>query len=145
MRVEGKVKGLALKWRQAIVWSNDDLVGWLIYTALSFHDDFIKWKHLPRYWPFARVIHRSPVNSPHKAQWRGALMFSLICVWINGWVNNREGGGLRRYRAHYGVIVMWWGNWMYVSLTALLYRISCMCLQTKVKSLQQWTSLKQLF
>ena len=24
----------------------------------------------------------SPVNSPHKGQWRGALMFSLICVWI---------------------------------------------------------------
>ena len=51
-------------------------------------------------------IHRSPVNSPHKGQWRGALMFSLICVWINGWVNNREAGDLRRYRAHYGVIVM---------------------------------------
>ena len=30
-----------------------------------------------------------PVNSPHKGQWGGALMFSLICVWINGWVNNR--------------------------------------------------------
>ena len=35
---------------------------------------------------------RSPVTSPHKGQWRGALMFSLICVWINGWVNNREAG-----------------------------------------------------
>ena len=50
----------------------------------------------PRYWPFVRGIHRSPVNSPHKGQWRGALIFSLICVWINGWVNNREAGGLRR-------------------------------------------------
>ena len=35
-----------------------------------------------------------------------ALMFSLICVWINDWVNNREAGDLRRYRAHYDVIVM---------------------------------------
>ena len=35
-------------------------------------------------------------NSPHKGQWCGALMFSLICVWINGWVNNREAGDLRR-------------------------------------------------
>ena len=52
-------------------------------------------------------IHRSPVNSPHKGQWRGALMFSLICVWINGWINNREAGDLRRYRAHYDVIVMY--------------------------------------
>ena len=51
-------------------------------------------------------IHRSPVNSPHKGQWRGALIFSLICVWINGWVNNREAGDLRRYRAHYDVTVM---------------------------------------
>ena len=47
-----------------------------------------------------------PVNSPHKGQCRGALMFSLICVWVNDWVNNREAGDLRRYRAHYDVIVM---------------------------------------
>ena len=47
-----------------------------------------------------------PVNSPHKGQWRGALMFSLICVWINGWVNNGKAGDLRRYRAHYDVTVM---------------------------------------
>ena len=57
-------------------------------------------------WPFVRGIHRSPVNSPHKGQWRGALMFSWICVWINDWVNNREAGDLRRYRAHYDVMVM---------------------------------------
>ena len=48
-----------------------------------------------------------PVNSPHKGQWRGALMFSLICVRINGWVNNREDGDLGRYRAHSDVIVMY--------------------------------------
>ena len=70
------------------------------------HDDVIKWKHFPRYWPFVRGIHRSPVNSQHKGQWRGALMFSLICACINGWVSNREAGDLRRYRAHYDVIVM---------------------------------------
>ena len=40
-------------------------------------------------------------DSPHKYQWRGALMFSLIWVWINSWVNNRDVGDLRRYRAHY--------------------------------------------
>ena len=72
----------------------------------SSHDDVIKWKHFPRYRPFVRGIHRSPVNSPHKGQWRGALMFSLICVWINGWVNDGEAGDLRRYCAHYDVIVM---------------------------------------
>ena len=34
----------------------------------------------------------------HKGQWRGALMFSLICVWINGWVNNGKTGDFRRSR-----------------------------------------------
>ena len=70
------------------------------------HDDVIKWKNFPGYWPFVQGIHRSRVNSPHKVQWRGALMFSLICARINGWVNNREAGDLRRHRAHYDVIVM---------------------------------------
>ena len=73
-----------------------------------WHDDVIKWTHFPRYRPFVRGIHRSPVNSLHKGQWRGALMFSLICVWINGWVNNREAGDLRRYLAHYDVTAMWY-------------------------------------
>ena len=53
-----------------------------------------------------RGIHRSPVNSPHKGQWRGALMFPSICAWINGWLNNDGAGGLRRHRAHYAVTVM---------------------------------------
>ena len=69
-------------------------------------DDASKWKHFSRYWPFVRGIHRSPVNSLHKGQWRGALTFSLICVWINGWINSREAGDLRRYRINYDVTVM---------------------------------------
>ena len=82
---------------------------WQLFSAGSdngLHDDVIKWKHFPRNWPFVRGIHRSPVNSPHKGQWRGALMFTLICARINGWVNTREAGDLRRYRPHYDVIVM---------------------------------------
>ena len=70
------------------------------------HDDVIKWKHFLHYWPFVRGIHRFPVNSPHKGQWRGALMFSLICVLINSWVNNREARDLRRNPAHSDVTVM---------------------------------------
>ena len=72
----------------------------------TFHDDFIKWKHFPRYWLFVRGIHRSVVNSPHKGQWRGALVFSLICAWINGSVNNGDAGDLRCHGAHYDVTVM---------------------------------------
>ena len=70
------------------------------------HDDVIKWKHFPRYWPFVRGIHRWPVNFPYIGQWRGALMFSLICVCNNSWVNNGDAGDLRKHRAHYDVTVM---------------------------------------
>ena len=62
-----------------------------VFTYLNiFQHSTIKWKHFSCYWPFVPGIHRSPVNcrspvkSPHKGQWRGALMFSLICTWING-------------------------------------------------------------
>ena len=52
----------------------------------------------------------SAVDSPHKDQWREALMFSLICAWTNGWVNNCDAGDLRRHPAHYDVIVMYFIN-----------------------------------
>ena len=51
--------------------------------------------------------HFSPVDSPHKGQWRGALMFSLICSWTYGWANNRDAGDLRRHRTHHEVTVIW--------------------------------------
>ena len=70
------------------------------------HDDVIKWKNILRYLTFVRGIHRWPVNTPHKGQWLGALMVSFICAWLNGSVNNREAGDLRRHRAHYDVTVM---------------------------------------
>ena len=77
-------------------------------VCINCHEDIIKWKYFPRYWPFVRGIHRSPVNSPHKGQWRRALLFSLICARISGWVNSREAGDLICHRAHYDVIVMFW-------------------------------------
>ena len=66
------------------------------------------WRHRMETFSALLVIcaGNSPVNSPHKGQWRGALMFSLICVWINAWVNYREAGDLRRYHAYYGVTAM---------------------------------------
>ena len=63
-----------------------------------------------------------PITSPHKGQWRGALMLSLICPWIYGWVNTREAGELRRYRAHYDVIVM---DIESFTITAWLYTSCC--------------------
>ena len=56
----------------------------------AYHDDVIKWKHFTRYWPFVRGIHRSPVNFPHKGQWRGAFMYSLIS--LNGRLGKQSGG-----------------------------------------------------
>ena len=62
------------------------------------------------YWEFAVAWWRHPMGTfsallticagnspvtvefPHKGQWRGALMFSFICTWINSWVNNPEAG-----------------------------------------------------
>ena len=75
----------------------------LVYCKSDFigHDDVIKWKHFARY--FVWRIHR---KIPNKGQRRGALLFSLTIAWINGWVNNRGAGDLRRHRAHYDVIVM---------------------------------------
>ena len=83
-------------------WYNALLAG-AVDGDTHLHDDVIKLKYFPRYWPFVRGNHRSMVNS-HQGQWRGALMFSL--AWINGWVSNREAGDLRRHRTYYDVIVM---------------------------------------
>ena len=77
--------------------AHDDVMK--VYDKFA-HDDVMKWKHFPRYWPFVRGIHRSPVNS----QW--SFDFFLICAWPTGWVNNREAGDLRRHRARYDVTVM---------------------------------------
>ena len=67
----------------------------------TIHNDVIIWKHFSRYWPLARGIHRSPVNSRHKVQWREALKFPLICSRAKVCVNNRSANDLRRHRAHY--------------------------------------------
>ena len=56
---------------------------------MNVQDGVIKWKYFPRYWPFVRRIHRSPANSPNKGQWRGALMFSLICA-LNKWLSEQS-------------------------------------------------------
>ena len=50
----------------------------------------------------------SPVTGEFLAQRpvTRSLMFSLICAWISGWVNNREDGDLRQHLAHYDVTVM---------------------------------------
>ena len=75
------------------------------WVSSDIHDDVIKWKHFPRYWPFGREIHRSPVNSPHKGQWRGVLMFSLMC--LNERLSKQSRGWwFEKLSSHYDVTVM---------------------------------------
>ena len=57
-------------------------------------------------WPFVWGIHLSPVNSPHKGQWCRSLMFSLICIWTNAWVNSGDASDLRCHCTHYDITVM---------------------------------------
>ena len=82
----------------------------------------LTWVQQPTWWHhqmetfsalLALCAGNSPVNGEfpaHKGQWRGALMFSLICAWMNDWVNNREAGDLRRHHAHYDATLMEKGN-----------------------------------
>ena len=56
----------------------------------------------------------SPVNSPYKGQWRGALMYALISVCTNVWINNPAAGDLGHHRTHYDITVMllhWYVAW----------------------------------
>ena len=64
----------------------------------SSHDDVIKWKHFPPYWPFVWGFHRPRVTGQRHV----VLMLSLTCAWVN----NRETGDLRHHHVHYDVTVM---------------------------------------
>ena len=101
-----------------IRWSGDRLIFKMRIPipgkhSLYIDDDIIKWKHFPCNWPFVWGFHQSPVASPHKGQWRKALMFSLICTQIYDSVSNREASDLRRHRAHYDVTVIEMGRRMW--------------------------------
>ena len=81
------------------------------------------WRHQME--TFSALLASDAASDASEGQWRGALMFSFICVWINGWVNNREVGDLRRYRGHYDVTVMFTSNYWFNSSRA---NDKCICL-----------------
>ena len=77
------------------------------FFVVSLNKCWTWWRHqMETFSALLAIVRGIPVNSPHKGQWRGALMFSLISARINGWVNNREAGDLRRILPHYDVTVM---------------------------------------
>ena len=67
-----------------------------------------QWKHFTSYWPFVRGTTGHRWIPLTKGQWRGALMFSLICAWTSNWANNQNDGDLKRHFVHYGVTVMYY-------------------------------------
>ena len=89
-------------------------------------------------------IHRSPVNSPHKDQWRRALKFSLICAWINGWVNNGDAGDLRRYRLHHDVIVMRNDRFHFICRSSALFLVDKHIYSNLIKGIQKHGKLIEL-
>ena len=95
-------------WELPVMWDAMTFIWhhWQKHTCISW------WRHqMETFSAFLALCAGNspvPVNSPHKGQWRGALMFSFMYAWINDWVNNREAGDLRRQRGHYDVIVMLW-------------------------------------
>ena len=101
----------------SLLWMSCDTV------QTRHHDDVIKRETFSALLALCAGNSPVPVNSPHKGQWRGALMFSLICARINDWVNNREAGDLRRHRCHYDVNVMisYIGTFMVVATNRTLH------------------------
>ena len=91
-------------------------------------DDVIKWKHLPCCWPLVWEIHRSPVNSPHKGQWRGTLKFSLICALNNrlskqswGWWFVTPSRSLCRHCNEFVLLVRHYGQWPTATVLTISY------------------------
>ena len=114
-------------------WIMSSSTVWSYFIVVAVHDGVIKWKHIPRYWPFVRGIQRWPMNSPHKGQRRGAfgIFFDLR---INGLVNNREAGDLRRHCAHYDVIVM---DIIQSTILISLHRLGCTLHSSRYYHIQQ--------
>ena len=97
--------------RMACVESELTCEGQTQIKSFAYDHDVIKWKHFPYYWLFVRGIDRSPVDSLHKGQWHGALMFPLICAWTNDWTKTQDASCFRRHHSHYDVIVMKFMVW----------------------------------
>ena len=94
------------------------------YRMACVHDDVIKWKHFPRYWPFVRGIHRSPGNSPHKKP-EARNFYALFDLRLHKRESkNGEAGDLWHHRAHYDVSVM------------RVFRFKCTCWVNKSTKIQ---------
>ena len=123
------------------------MLSWIAYCSSKWsqlylhfyqrlHEDVIKRKNFPGYWPCVRGSHLSSVNSPNRGQWRGALLFYFIYAWKKGRVKNREAGDLGRHHAHYDVMVMLVNN----CYNEIFFRL-CMKLYFKLTDEHIWSVL----
>ena len=97
-------------WRSCDVTAMDTFTRTYWYCPKLGHDDVIKRKIFRVTGPLWGETTGHRWLFPQKGQWRGALIFSLICAWTNGWANNRDAGNLRLHCAHYDVTVMVQGS-----------------------------------
>ena len=75
---------------KALPWGRDmEFTLWVETDLCSHHDDVMKWKRFPRYWPFVMGIHRSPVDSPFKGSVTAVLMF-FFDVRLNKLLNEQS-------------------------------------------------------
>ena len=96
-------------------------------------------------------IHLSPVDSPHKGQWCGAFVFSLICTLTNGWINNQDPGDLRLHHTYYDISVMKFIGPPIRSrcFTASLHLFPCFSIKTvflgrRIITIKIWWSLSSM-
>ena len=106
-------KGVVLSvWQQNITKIYEAHVAYIFIITLNLHTAVKRgwWRHQME--TFSALLALSGGNSPVTSEFppqrpvTRSFMFSLICAWINGWVNNREAGEGRHHSAHYDVIVM---------------------------------------
>ena len=120
------------------IWSIDIISTVVCSTTIArMSPDSHGWYRVMTWWrhhmeTFSALLAICAGNSPvigelHKGQWRGALMFSLKCAWINDWVNNGEAGDMRRHRAHYDVNVMDLSNSNSNSSIEIEYHVIYLC------------------
>ena len=123
--------------RSFTLWArfNRNISCWQLYTYM-YHDDVIKWKHFSRYSPLCGEFTGDRWTPLTKASDAEFWCFLWSAPWINGWVNNRESGALRRHCAHYDVTVMWCPIFRKVhTMEQERYSICCIPLQSYMKIL----------
>ena len=94
----------------------------------------------------AICVGNSSVTGEFPAQRSVTRMFSLICAWIKGWVNNGEAGDLRRHRAHYDVNVKWTSHFEICAVQPYVYKMyKAPNVMRSVSTINGWCTLRCLF